>query len=281
MKSDSILKLNRKPQYLVEMYSHETIIEKALELSKELMDRYNDESHDFGHVLRVRENLLESIKCGRQKFGAKQKLRMELGAILHDVRDSKYQDTKQISEERLREYLENWVGPYDARVVLDICENVSWSRFMRGETKDLGYHNIELWMVQDADKLDALGAQGGLRCWLYQQKKGKKLPQMLIWYDKERVALYDGHWHTEYAIKRYRKGYKDLKKWIKLRFEDYVVSLILKRTPLKDEQMNEFGKVYIMEIEFDRMEEKRKEIVEYVHSLDYEELMRIVDEQEN
>jgi uncharacterized protein len=128
------------------------------------MSRY-DCSHDFNHILRV-VGLAKHILAEESKANPDKKLHKQailLAALLHDVGDKKYAKPGEHAEQMVSEILtRNGCPPRFVAKVSLIVENVSYSN----ETKRpqlvkaiIGAHP-ELAIVQDADRLDAIGAVG-------------------------------------------------------------------------------------------------------------------------
>jgi uncharacterized protein len=103
-------------------------------------------------------------------------LTVEVAALLHDVLDKKYVPAEQASDAHayLRPFFESaahthgvdLIGDGRAREIARIIENVSWSTEKKlreaGELQDWHRDCLELHCVQDADRLDAIGAFGKL-----------------------------------------------------------------------------------------------------------------------
>ena len=101
-------------------------------------------------------------------------LTVELAALLHDVLDKKYVSPEQAADPYafFLPFFESWVGQGGvdiisdgrAREVAKIVDNVSWSTEKRLRVAGLitPWHRecVELHCVQDADRLDAIGAFG-------------------------------------------------------------------------------------------------------------------------
>jgi len=110
--------------------------------------------HGMDHVLRV----LVSARAIQSEVGGDLNI-VELAALLHDVGDAKFHDGKERSAEFAREILSD-LGADDDLIehVVHIVDNIS---FRKGESaKPL---SLEGKIVQDADRLDALGAIGIVR----------------------------------------------------------------------------------------------------------------------
>jgi len=124
--------------------------------------------HDWFHVLRVWNN---------SKLIAQQEsvdiFIVELGALLHDIADSKFHNGDET------------IGPKVARIFLDsqeveeaiiihiehIISNISY----KGGNFEQKFTSPELAVIQDADRLDAIGAIGIARCFNYGGFKNRPL----------------------------------------------------------------------------------------------------------
>nr|AOE05842.1 phosphohydrolase [uncultured bacterium] len=96
-----------------------------------------------------------------------------LGALLHDIADSKFHDgDESVGPALAREFLEREGAEEELiEAVILIIENISF----KGGNKVSEYTSPELQIVQDADRLDALGAIGIARTFNYGGFKNRKL----------------------------------------------------------------------------------------------------------
>lgn len=131
---------------------------------QEYMARF-DMSHDFNHILRVLA-LAKHILAKELEASPWKKLHKQaviLAALLHDVGDKKYAKPGEDSEHMIQQLLQSLGCPsrFTAKVAL-IVEHVSYSNEVKRPQlvkAILGAHP-ELAIVQDADRLDAIGAIG-------------------------------------------------------------------------------------------------------------------------
>jgi uncharacterized protein len=156
----------------------ETIIEKTTAYVKDYMSHY-DASHDFAHVQRVL-TLAKSIEASERTNDpdlASDSDTVTLAALLHDVGDKKYLKAGQDASTLVQTFLGSINCPLEtaAKVQL-ICSNVSYSNELKNgpEVARLCDEVPELKIVQDADRLDALGAVGIARMYCF---TGAKLPE--------------------------------------------------------------------------------------------------------
>lgn len=139
--------------------SEKNKIEGAEKFVKDKVARY-DSGHDWWHITRVR-NLAAYIN---EKENLEDPLLVDLAALFHDFADSKFEGSNQTeSVELLRQFLDdNGLGVYTSRII-GIIQEVSFS----SRKNDPGKKNDLLRIIQDADRLDAIGAIGIARAFNY------------------------------------------------------------------------------------------------------------------
>ncbi len=124
--------------------------------------------HDWFHIERVYKNALLIAKeetCNATV--------VELGALLHDIADSKFNEGDEtIGPKTAREFLASQNVP-EAIIehVVNIIENISF----KGGNFEKKFTSKELEIVQDADRLDAIGAIGIARTFNYGGFKNRQL----------------------------------------------------------------------------------------------------------
>lgn len=125
-------------------------------------DRLDGEGtgHDYFHVERVWRNALSIAKT--ESVG--DPLIIELGALLHDIADHKFGHTDDDRRRIIIEMLADLpLNPTVIDQVVYIANNISYKG---GSNRDI-ILSIEAKIVQDADRLDALGAIGIARTFAY------------------------------------------------------------------------------------------------------------------
>jgi uncharacterized protein len=124
--------------------------------------------HDWFHIERVYKNALLIAQGEVCDVNV-----VKLAALLHDIADSKFHnDDETIGPKIAREFLKNEnVDEATIQHVINIIENIS---FKGGNTKNT-FNSIELNIVQDADRLDAIGAIGIARAFNYGGFKNRAL----------------------------------------------------------------------------------------------------------
>ena len=116
--------------------------------------------HDWFHIERVWKNaklIASGEECDLEV--------VELAALLHDIADSKFHGgDEEIGPRKAREYLTAaGIDSKKANHIVAIIENVSF----KGGHNARNHSSIELDIVQDADRLDAIGAIGIARTFNY------------------------------------------------------------------------------------------------------------------
>ena len=116
--------------------------------------------HDWFHVERVYRNAILISKNEVCNTAI-----VQLGALLHDIADSKFHDGDEtIGPKMAREFLESQeVDEATIAHVINIIENISF----KGGNFEKSFSSKELDIVQDADRLDAIGAIGIARMFNY------------------------------------------------------------------------------------------------------------------
>ena len=180
------------------------IINKAKEYIKEI---FKDDSsgHDIEHSLRVYKNAME-ITNNIEKTNSETKLNkfiILLAAILHDVDDYKI---KNYDKENPYKNLLNFIEKNNVKVDIDLIkEIISDVSFKAGETKKP--KAIEGQIVQDADRLDAVGAIGIARAFAFGGSRNRKI------YDNNIEDLYKRNFETfnmdNVSFEKYKNDKKD------------------------------------------------------------------------
>ncbi|MAW96147.1 MULTISPECIES: HD domain-containing protein [unclassified Leeuwenhoekiella] len=157
------------------------LIERTRDFVKETLANAEG-GHDWFHILRVYKNALHIAK-GEKTADV---LTLALASLLHDIADSKFHDGDEEKGPKMaRAFLvKNHVEEVRLEAVVKIIENVSF----RGGHKKSEYTSLELQIVQDADRLDAIGAIGIARTFNYGGFKNRKLYDPAIKPDLEMSA---------------------------------------------------------------------------------------------
>jgi len=165
------------------MTSAELLINNTLQFVKiTLADA--EGGHDWFHIERVWNN--SKLIAASENVNL---LVVELGALLHDIADAKFNDgDEHIGPKKARIFLES--QQVDDSMITHIENIIKYISFKSGlEVGGVKFTSKELEVVQDADRLDAIGAIGIARAFNYGGFKNRTLynpniaPQLNI--DKE------------------------------------------------------------------------------------------------
>lgn len=134
----------------------------------------NDASHDWSHIERVCK--VAKKLATEEGIACPNRLQViELGALLHDVHDYKYSGSETAGVEAVNQFLNEHNYPADQKEgVLYIIKNISFSKELEKVSSQSGYET-ELHIVQDADRLDAIGAIGIARAMIFSGCKGRPI----------------------------------------------------------------------------------------------------------
>ena len=150
-----------------------SVLENTQKFVKKRLEN-TESGHDWFHIERVYKNALLIAKEETCNIEV-----VQLAALLHDIADSKFHDGDEtIGPKVARDFLtkENVAEEIISHVVA-IIENISF----KGGNFEQNFHSKELEIVQDADRLDAIGAIGIARTFNYGGFKNRDIydPQIL------------------------------------------------------------------------------------------------------
>jgi len=139
--------------------NRQEIITKTTNFVKQTLAKA-DGSHDWWHIYRVLKTTQLILKTEKAN-----PLICELAALLHDIADHKFHNGDEtIGPKKAQDFLNSLKLDNEIiEAVIKIIENIS---FLGGHKKS-NYFSQELAVVQDADRLDAIGAIGIARTFSY------------------------------------------------------------------------------------------------------------------
>lgn len=150
-----------------------SLLDKTILFVKEKLENAEG-GHDWFHIERVYKNAILISKEEDCDITI-----VKLGALLHDIADSKFHGgDESVGPKIAREFLESEnVSEEIIKHVINIIENISF----KGGNFDKKFSSIELEIIQDADRLDAIGAIGIARTFNYGGFKNRQLynPEIL------------------------------------------------------------------------------------------------------
>ncbi len=148
------------------MQEEEIIAKTIIFVKKELKGA--EGGHDWWHIERVRKNaMLIAHKENANNFI------VELAALLHDIADSKFHNgDENIGAQKAGNFLKEL--PVNDKIITQV-ENIIRNISFKGGNFNPSFHSIELQIVQDADRLDAMGAIGIARAFNYGGFKNREI----------------------------------------------------------------------------------------------------------
>ena len=163
------------------------IVREATEYIRTLFQG-NSDGHDFDHTMRVYRTAMEIADsepdCDRQIVA--------LAALLHDADDYKLFATA--DNANARAFLDS--QNVDEATAIKICTTINSVSFSKN--RDKCPELLEGKIVQDADRLDAIGAIGIARTFAYGGKHGRTLDSSIAHFH-EKLLLLKAMMHTEKA----------------------------------------------------------------------------------
>jgi len=160
------------------MFDWTTLVD-TLETPIKLLTAHQDDSHGYNHVLAVVARCKQIVGtreflCLRNGFTTKDAStvltqntidRIIIGAMMHDVMDHKYEQPFDII--KIRAMFMYRISTEQMEFAEWIMRNNSWSKEMKGLTEWHPKYYFEQAVIQDADRLEALGEGGVMRCSAY------------------------------------------------------------------------------------------------------------------
>lgn len=141
------------------------MIENALKYIKELFSG-DSSGHDYYHTVRVYKLAVEIAKQENADVNI-----VQLAALLHDVDDSKLSPETHDTKKNAVDFMA--ANKVDAEVMEAVCKIIEEVSF--AGTDSVEPSTIEGKCVQDADRLDAMGAIGIARTFAYGGSRGRTL----------------------------------------------------------------------------------------------------------
>ncbi len=168
------------------------VLDKALELVEDY-HASDTSGHDVAHILRVVKMAKHLALANSQEVDI---FVIELAALLHDIEDPKLNHPKGT----VARFLEKTgVNESDQQHIFSIIEHMSYSHTKMGKR----VATLEGKIVQDADRLDALGAIGIARAFTYGGSKKRPMdgqsPEATIAHFYDKLLKLEALMNTEEA----------------------------------------------------------------------------------
>jgi uncharacterized protein len=146
----------------------EQIILNTIDFVKETLEGAEG-GHDWFHIERVYKNAL--LISENEKVDP---FTVQLGALLHDIADAKfYNGDESIGPKKAREFLKKQY--VDEDIIIHIENIILFISYKSSLDTSEKFTSPELDVIQDADRLDAIGAIGIARCFNYGGFKNRSL----------------------------------------------------------------------------------------------------------
>lgn len=213
------------------MSANSRVLEQTADYVKKAMPR--EGAHDWWHVYRVWKTSVKIAKAeGADLFT------VQLAALLHDIADWKFHGGNEDAGPRMaREWLQKM--NVDEGVIAHVCGIIKDMPFKGAGVKSK-MKTLEGAVVQDADRLDAIGAIGVARTFAYGGYKGRELynpsikPQPHRSFEEyknskgptinhfyEKLLLLKGRMNTKTAKRIAEKRHKFMNQFLKTFFREW------------------------------------------------------------
>lgn len=202
------------------------ILDNTRQFVKQELEK-DSSGHDWWHIYRV----TEMAKTIAKEEGADLFI-CELAALLHDIADDKFNDTKESGLKRV----EGWLAGQGVEETIKnhIIEIISTMSYSGGHSPPM--ERLEGKVVQDADRLDALGAIGIARTFAYAGWKGESMydPKIAV---REDMSKEEYRKQKSTAINHF---YEKLLKLKDLMNTSYVKQMAMKRHLFMEDYVKQF-----------------------------------------
>lgn len=148
------------------MEKNQSVLEQTAEYVRTIM-AYDSSGHDWWHVWRVCHTARRISRIEKADLFV-----VELAALLHDLDDWKLSDISSNMPQKAAEYMRSLF--VDREIVAHVCEIIQDLSF-KGKGVETPMRTIEGKVVQDADRLDAIGAIGIARAFSFGGAKGREM----------------------------------------------------------------------------------------------------------
>ena len=144
------------------------VVQNTIHFVKKTLDG-SEGGHDWFHINRVYKNALLIAKNEKVDIFV-----VQLGALLHDIADAKFYDgDESIGPKKARDFLKS--QQVEETVISHIENIILYISYKSSFDQNSCFSSPELNVIQDADRLDAIGAIGIARCFNYGGFKNRTL----------------------------------------------------------------------------------------------------------
>lgn len=154
------MKLDLLQQHIDTMgQTHQSMIDETIIYVKKML-AHDNTGHDWWHIHRVWQTAVYIARKEKANL-----LIVQLAALLHDIADWKFNDGDDKASARVAQKWLESIG-LEKEIIIHICDIINTVTF-KGAGVQSQMKTIEGKIVQDADRLDALGAIGIARAFTY------------------------------------------------------------------------------------------------------------------
>ena len=184
--------------------------------------------HDWWHIVRVTNNAVEIAKQEQADVFI-----CELAALLHDIADGKLNENEGVGLQKVKQWLQNHqASDEETAHVLEIIATMSF----KGGHQQKNVSTLEGKIVQDADRLDAIGAIGIARAMAYSGYTGRPIHDPAL-RPREDMTVEEYRSNQGTAILHF---YEKLLKLKDLMNTDYAKQLAIGRHHFLEEYLEQF-----------------------------------------
>jgi uncharacterized protein len=195
------------------------IITDTENFAQNFMKNY-DESHDFAHVIRVKN--LATLIAQSENMTSNDIFEIQLGALMHDINDHKYTCDIFAQEIIIEQFFKNKIDEHIIKNITKIACNVSLSKETTLEHNGVFIKCAKLHCVQDADRIDSLGSIGITRYFMYGISQKNSNIKDIIKNIDIRSSILIKHIKTEMGMKIASQKYEIIKMFI----DDYNTTIL-------------------------------------------------------
>lgn len=200
-------------------YDNEGVIKNIISIVREVLEGEGS-GHDWWHIVRVYNNAIDIA----EKEGNADLFEIKLIALLHDIADHKFGYTDEDRRKKIINILENEdVDRGTIERVVYACNNMSY----KSGTNKHKLETIESRIVQDADRLDAIGAIGIARTFAFGGYKGREIynpeseKEHTIYHFYEKLLLLKDAMNTDSGREKAKQRHEFLESYLQEFYDEW------------------------------------------------------------
>ena len=200
-------------------YDNEGVMKNIVSIAREVLEGEGS-GHDWWHIVRVYNNAIDIA----EKEGNADLFEIKLIALLHDIADHKFGYTDEDRRKKIINILENEdVDRGTIERVVYACNNMSY----KSGTNKHKLETIESRIVQDADRLDAIGAIGIARTFAFGGYKGREIynpeseKEHTIYHFYEKLLLLKDAMNTDSGREKAKQRHEFLESYLQEFYDEW------------------------------------------------------------